>query len=112
VFKAHVVAVVDDLNSWMDIDKTRSRRAIRAVWIATILTGIAAAIAIAPLIDQEFFPWLGVVLGFAMSVITQLSTFLIERRERTRSSEAERASAEADIARRIEARRRGDPVDS
>jgi Na+/proline symporter len=111
-FKAHVVAVVDELNSWMDVDKTRSRRAIRAIWIATIIAGTTAAIAIAPLIAREFFPWLGVVLGLAMSAITQVGTFLIERRERTRSSEAKRASAEAEMTKRLDARRRGDPVDS
>lgn len=111
-FKAHVNSAVASLNSWLDPDNVKRRKTIRQVSFGTYAFCVVVVLFSALFVNTAKTPWftsvVGIVLGVLIAVITQGTSFLLERSARVKKEKALVDSENAAAAVRMEALRRGE----
>lgn len=111
-FKVHVTDAIASLTSWLDPDNARRRRIVRGVSTVTYIFGVILVLATVPFVGATKNPWFssvfGIVIGFAVALITFGTSYILERSTRAKKSreaaEQERAAAVA----RMDALMRGE----
>jgi hypothetical protein len=110
-FKARVNSAVASLNSWLDPDNVKRRKTIRRVSFGTYALCVAVVLFSALFVNTSKTPWftsvVGIVLGVLIAVITQGTTFFLERSARVKKEKAVLETENAATAARIEALRLG-----
>lgn len=113
MFKAHYLAAISDLNSWLDIDARALRQARRATYVITYLLGMVLVVVVSAQLPKGDTV-ASTLAGFGIALVIIAGTFgggaALERLA-ARKQERELAKAkEADDDAKVELFRKGEPL--